>query len=83
VASASIETGDPEWIRFRRLVLAAVDRHGPLFYINADRVAGRCPICEEPLGIRFKGRTPAADLVCHGGCDEGCVVAMLGKGNRR
>jgi hypothetical protein len=73
---------DPNWVAFRKRIIAALDHDGAFFYIDADRVAGRCPICEEPLGIRFKGRTPAADLVCHGGCDERQVAAMLGKASR-
>lgn len=74
---------DPDWVKFRKRVIAALERDGAFFYISADRIAGRCPICEEPLGVRFKGRTPAADLVCHGGCDERRLAATLGKAPRK
>jgi hypothetical protein len=70
---------DPEWVRFRVQVIEGLDRDGAFYYITPDRVAGRCPICSEPLGVRFKGRTPAADFVCQGGCEERDIVAMLGK----
>ena len=70
---------DPEWIRFRSRIVDALVRDGAFFYIAKDRVAGRCPICEEVLGVRFKGRTPAADLICHAGCPESRVAAALGR----
>jgi hypothetical protein len=70
---------DLDWIAYRKAIIAALQRDGTFIYINADRVAGCCPICKAPLGVRFKDRQPAADLHCHGGCSEHDVAANLGK----
>jgi hypothetical protein len=70
---------DSEWVRFRKRIIAALEHDGASSYVSADRVAGRCPICEEPLGVRFKGQTPVAEFVCHAGCPEEEVVRRVGR----
>ena len=70
---------DPEWIGFRKGIIDALLRDGSFFYVDPDRIAGRCPICGDPLHVRFIGRTPAADFVCQRGCDELKITAQLGR----
>jgi hypothetical protein len=75
--------GDPDWVTFRKQVIAALERDGTFRYIAKDRVSGRCPVCEAGLGVHFKGQTPAADFICHAGCEERRVAARLGKSSSR
>lgn len=65
----------PAWVAQRVAIINAADKHGTVEYINADTVVGRCPICAQPLVIRFG--PAAADLDCVGGCGEQDVAAVL------
>ena len=69
----------PRWRVFREWVIASMVADGCWHYMSADRCAGRCPICREPLSVRFIGRTPEADIECSGGCAAADVARRLGK----
>ena len=69
----------PEWVAYRTTVIDAMHRDGCWHYMSADRCAGLCPICDEPLAVRFIGRTPVADFECAGGCDARDVARQLGR----
>ena len=73
----------PEWVAFRRRILTALGRDGTCEYVLKDRVAGRCPVCTAPLGVRFRGQEATVDLICRDGCEERLVAARLGKAGRR
>jgi hypothetical protein len=77
-ALSSALPADP--VRFRERIVGAllrVDREG-FWYIDADSVAGVCPICGDVLSVYFAGRAPRAELVCLLGCTEPDVFAALG-----
>ena len=74
---------DPDWVLFRQNIIARMVRDGAFYYIAHDRIAGRCPICGDVLGVRFIGRTPQAKFVCHDGCDELDITERLGRANDR
>lgn len=74
---------DPGWVAFRKRIIAALARDGEFLHLDEDRCGGRCPICGDPLHVRFIGRRAAADFTCLRGCAEREVVAMLGKARSR
>jgi hypothetical protein len=69
----------PEWVQHRFAIVDALIADGAFFYLGADHVAGRCPRCSMPLGVRFLGRTTDVDVTCHGGCDPVDVIRWLGR----
>ena len=74
--------GDPDWIVFRKSVIAKMLRDGAFHYIEHDRLAGGCPVCRRGvLGVRFIGRTPAANFICHSGCGQDAIAERLGHAN--
>jgi hypothetical protein len=80
--SARRSTPEPEpkrWQVFREWVISSMLADGCWHYMGPDRCAGRCPICDEPMTVRFGGRTPEADIECAGGCATADVVRALGK----
>jgi hypothetical protein len=71
-------------VRFRDRIVHAllrVDRKG-FWYIDADSVAGVCPICGDVLSVYFAGRAPRAELICQLGCAEADVSKALGRPTR-
>ena len=77
IAPAPARRGNVEaWVEFRRRIIRALE---PFHYIDKNTAASVCPICDDSLGVRFKGQRPAADLTCHGGCPERELAATLRK----
>jgi hypothetical protein len=68
---------------FRRTLVEALRRDGMCLYVGPNRVAGWCPVCDEPLVVQFKASHAAADLLCRSGCAEREIAALLGKARRR
>lgn len=56
-----------ESVEFRELLIRTLGRER-FNYIGPDIFVGGCPVCGEPLGVRFHGTAPRADLNCHGDC---------------
>lgn len=77
------ELWQPDWVRFRRSVFAAMRRDGAWEYLSADRVGGRCPLCRDVMAVEFPGRRPAARFLCRSGCDADEIAGALGKGGER
>ena len=76
--------GCPEWQRFRRRIIGALDRveSERFVYIDEDRIVHVCPVCEaelpEYLVVRFHARAPRAEIRCSLGCPDGELARAFG-----
>ena len=71
---------DAQAVRQRRAVIDALAPPGrPFEYLDADTCAVACPICVEPLRLKFRGEL--VDLWCSAGCrEEDIAYAAFGVG---
>jgi hypothetical protein len=73
---------EPDWVLFRERIIARLNRidRSRFFYIEGDRMAHVCPVCQSPdgwLSIHFLERTPTADIQCSLGCSDDELARAL------